>query len=304
MVSPREQAKGLALLRRRFAPVNYAGTSLASPDLQPPDYDAESQIDSVLAKRPIAAALGSIGRVVLSSLLALFFVGLALLAAFPALSYTRQELARYYSYRAEVSYEAQDFSRSVIYWQRSIRAEPADPNAHFALAKAYEGLGADEEALGEYQLAIKMNPQFYDAYLAAAGIHLVKRRDYTSALTEIAQALQQGPRGVRVQSSLYTDLGRGNIGLGQWELAQRNLVHAIYLDPARGSAHCLLAQALEAESKVDWASNEWSICAAMSNQSEVEPQWREQADERLSRRALRDPSLRDRPSGLFRSQQR
>lgn len=304
MASAREHAKGSALLRLRFATVNYEDASLASPDLKPPDYDAESQIDSGLAKRPFAGALGSIGRVVLFSLLAFFFVGLALLAAFPALSYTRQELARYYSDRAEVSYEAQDFSRSVMYWQRSIRAEPADPNAHFALAKAYEGLSADEEALREYQLAIKMNPQFYDAYLAAAGIHLVKRRDYTSALTEIAQALQQRPRGVRVQSSLYTDLGRANIGLGQWEQAHQNLVHAIQLDPARGSAHCLLAQTLEAESKVDWASSEWGLCAAMSNQREVEPQWRAQADERLSRSALRDPSLPYRPSALFRSQQR
>lgn len=199
-------------------------------------------------------------------MLALFFVGLALLAAFPALSYRRQELARYYSDRAKVSYDARDFARSVLYWQRSIKAEPADPNSHFGLAKACEGLGADEEALREYQLAIKMNPQFYDAYLAAAGIHLVKRKDYAAALTEIAQALQQGPRDVCVQSSLYTDLAWANIGVGQWEQAHRNLVHAIRLDQARGSAHCLLAQTLEAASKVDWASSEWGLCATKSNQ--------------------------------------
>jgi len=269
------------VLRRRLARMEWD-----SKGVQPLDSAAGLRfVTGVLgedsARRRTPSARNSIRRRVISSLLALLLAGPVFLVALPLLTYTQQMIAGYYSDRAGESCQVGDFARCVVYWQRSIRMAPATASSYYELGRAYEGSGADEAALTSYEQAINMNPQLYDAYLAMAEIFIAKRQDYHAASSVIESAFRQHPGQTRVQAALYTNLSRTNIGLANWDQAHRNLGQAIQIDPTRGAPHCLLAEVLEAESKADWAMSEWGLCAAMSNQIEVEAPWRVAAARRL-----------------------
>lgn len=245
-------------------------------------YSARGVVGKDSARRRTPSARHSIRRRVISSLISLLLAGTVFLVALPTLTYTQQMIARYYSDRASESCQDGDFAQCVEYWKRSIQIEPANANSYYELGRAYEWSGADEAALASFDHASNIDPRLYDAYLAAAAIYMAKRKDYHSASRVIELALRQGPSEARVQSSLYTNLGRVNIDLANWDQAQKNLVHAIQIDPARGAPHCLLAQVLDAESREDWKNSEWGLCAAMSNQIEVEESWRVTAERRVS----------------------
>ena len=225
---------------------------------------------------------GLVRRRAISSFISLVLAGLVVLAAPPTFTYTKQLIGHYYGDRANEFYQAGDFARAVLYRKRSIQLEPAAADSYYELGQASEKIGANDEALRAYEQAITLNHQFYDAYIAAAAVNIVKRKDYESAKKDIERALRQGPGEASVQYSLYTNLGRADIGLANWDQAQRNLRHAIQINPTRGSAHCLLAQLLESRSEGDRALSEWGLCAAMSEQSEVEASWREVAVRKLS----------------------
>ena len=233
------------------------------------------------AKKRAGLRAGSIRRRLVSSLLGLLLAGPAFLIALPTLTYTQQMIASYYSERASESCEAGDFAGCVAYWRRSIQIAPATADSYYELGRAYERSGADQSALAMYEQAINMNPQRYDAYLAATEIYITKRKNYQSASSLIEAALRQRPGGARVRSALYANLSRVDIGVANWDQAQRNLRQAIQIDPTSGFPHCLLAEVLQAQSKADWALSEWGLCAAMSNQIEVAP-WRISAERRLS----------------------
>lgn len=199
----------------------------------------------------------------------------------------RHMIASFEYGRAMQSRELGDIAASIKYLKRSLSFDPGSAEAHYDLAREYEELGADGAALKEYQQAIELSPHFHDAYYRAAHIQIARRRDYAAGLEVVERAFRQGPQEASVQYSLYLDRGWANVGLQLWDQAHRDLRDAIRRDPGRGGAHCLLAMVLEAGSAADRASSEWGLCAAMSNQSEVEPQWRTEAEQRLSRSALR-----------------
>ena len=262
------------MLRRRRAPTEWNHKSVPPLDSAACLYLASGVRGEDSAEKRARLRAGSIRRRLMSSLLGFLLAGSAFLIAFPTLTYTQQMIAGYYSERASESCQAGDFARCVAYWRRSIQIAPATADSYYELGRVYERSGADQPALAMYEQAINTNPQLYDAYLAAAEIYITKRKDYHSASSLIEAAMRQRPGKARVLSALYTKLGLLNIGLANWDQAQRNLRQAIQIDPTRGSPHCLLAQVLESKSQADWALSEWGLCAAMSNQIEVEAPWR------------------------------
>ena len=89
------------------------------------------------------------------------------------------------------------------------------------------------------------------------------------------------PKEPAVQYSLYRNYGWATFELHDLGQAQQSLKSAITLAPERGSAHCLLAKVLMSEGKDRDANPEWELCLAAVDQSEVEPEWRNEAQERL-----------------------
>ncbi len=93
------------------------------------------------------------------------------------------------------------------------------------------------------------------------------------------------PQEPSVRYSLHKNYGWANFELRQLGQAEQNLKLALAVNSDRGAAHCLLAKVLDAQQKAAVALAEWEACAAYSNQEEVEPEWRNEAQERLRKEA-------------------
>jgi Tfp pilus assembly protein PilF len=210
--------------------------------------------------------------------------GAAVLAlTFPTLDRIPHLLAMFSAERAQRSFDDGKFAQSAANWKRALKIEPGNADLHRRLARTDEKLGADQASLAEYRRAIEIDPAFYDAYLELAALYADKLHDFPSSLHVLEAALNQHPGSVPARYAVYTGIGRSDIRIGDLNSAQKSLIQAVQLDPARGAAHCLLAEVLDLRGQGDRALGEWSLCAAMSNQSDVEKRWLVTAEQRLSR---------------------
>jgi len=210
--------------------------------------------------------------------------GSAVLALiFPTLDRIPHSLAMLSADQAQRCFDDGRFSQSAAYLKRALAIEPVNAELHRRLARADEKLGNDGESLSEYRRAIQIDPAFYDAYVELAALYADKFQDYPSSLHVLEAALNQHPDSVQARYEVYTGIGRSDIRVGNLNSAQQSLLKAIQLDPARGAAHCLFADLLDLRGQGDRALGEWSMCAAMSNQPDIEHRWLVTAEQRLSR---------------------
>lgn len=224
----------------------------------------------------------AVKRSVAALVFALILVGLMFMLTFELFATGRPLIASFYGDLAVRSGQLGDDASSVRYFKRAVWFDPKRVGLRLELARAYEETGADEEALKEYQQVIDLSPHAYEAYIRVAQLCNARGGDYGATLEVVERAFQQNPQEASVRYSLYMHRGWANVGLQRWDQAKQDLRDAIRIDGNRGGAHCLLARVLELKAEGDWAPSEWGLCAAMSNQFEVEPQWRAQAHERLS----------------------
>ena len=131
--------------------------------------------------------------------------------------------------------------------------------------------------------AINTDVTLYPAYNNLARLYLLRRKDPGSALKLLDRGLSQGPQETSVKYSFHKNYGWANLELRNHSRAEQELRLAIQLDPGRGAAHCLLAKVVEGEGKAAEAHSEWERCLAYSIQEEVEPEWRNEALERISK---------------------
>jgi len=101
------------------------------------------------------------------------------------------------------------------------------------------------------------------------------------------RAMNLKPQEPSVQYSLHKNYGWADFELRQWGQAEHNLRLAVALNSELGAAHCLLAKVLDAQERAAVALAEWESCAAYSSQEEVEPEWRNEAQERLGKEAAK-----------------
>jgi DNA-binding winged helix-turn-helix (wHTH) protein/Flp pilus assembly protein TadD len=190
-------------------------------------------------------------------------------------------LARFYNNRGVVHQQTGDIRAAIQDYKWALRFSPAYTEAHYNLGDVYEEIPDYDKAVEQYQRAIDVDPKFYAAYNNLARLYIMRRRDFGAALVLLDRALSLQPQEAPVRYTLYKNYGWANLGLGQLGQAERNLRLAESLDPRRGSAHCLLANVLEGQERAADAIPEWESCLAYSNQPEVEPEWRNAAQEHL-----------------------
>jgi DNA-binding winged helix-turn-helix (wHTH) protein/Tfp pilus assembly protein PilF len=213
------------------------------------------------------------------TLAVVFFV---IAAAVLVFGYARLfRLARYYNNLGVVNQQRGDLPAAIRDYQWALRFKPDYPEAHYNLADAYEEIPDYVRALDEYQRAIDGDPTFYPAYNNLSRLYILRQKDYVAALRLLDHAVSFPPKEASVQYTLYKNYGWANLELGQLGQAEQNLRFAISLDSQRGSAHCLLAKVLDARGKQREALSEWESCLAYSHQPEVEPEWRNAAQEVL-----------------------
>ncbi len=203
-------------------------------------------------------------------------LGLALVKSLPSIARTYNNRGFQLQRRGQIKAAIEDY-------QRAIRLNPAYAEAHYNLADAYEEI----PALEEYQRAIDADIMFYQAYNNLSRLYILRRRDYGAALRLLDRAMNLKPQEPSVQYSLHKNYGWADFELRQWGQAEHNLRLAVALNSELGAAHCLLAKVLDAQERAAVALAEWESCAAYSSQEEVEPEWRNEAQERLGKEAAK-----------------
>jgi DNA-binding winged helix-turn-helix (wHTH) protein len=194
-------------------------------------------------------------------------------------------IARSYNNRGWQLQQQGQLNAAIQDYQRALTLDSSYAAAHYNLADAYEEIPDYDKALQEYQQAINADLTFYEAYNNLSRLYILRRKDYGAALRLLERGLSLKPQEPSVQYSLYKNYGWANLELQNWNRAEQNLRAALVVDPERGPAHCLLAKVLDAQEKTITAITEWEACAAYSNQLDVEPEWRNEAQERLGKQA-------------------
>jgi DNA-binding winged helix-turn-helix (wHTH) protein/Flp pilus assembly protein TadD len=169
-------------------------------------------------------------------------------------------------------------------YQRAIRLNPGYAEAHYNLADAYEEIPDYDKALEEYQRAINADFTLYEAYNNLSRLYILRRKDCGAALRLLDRAMNLKPQEPSVQYSLHKNYGWANFELRNYLTAEQHLRLSIELEPDRGAARCLLAKVLEAEGRIADATPDWGSCLSYSGQPEVEPEWRNEALEHLSKK--------------------
>ena len=111
-------------------------------------------------------------------------------------------------------------------------------NAHADLARKYHALGMYAEAVGEYDKALGLCPNFPDIHNRRAS-SCRELRDYVGAKASLTRALELNPRYVEA----YVNLGQLYRRMGQLAEAIAAWERAIELDPTHPLARIYLAQA-------------------------------------------------------------
>lgn len=191
--------------------------------------------------------------------------------------------ARYYNNRGVVHQQNQDIRAAIADYEWALRFSSGYAEAHYNLGDTYEEIPDYDKAMEQYQRAVDADPTFYPAYSNLSRLYIMRQRDYGAAMRLLDRALSMQPQEPAVQYSLHKNYGWANFELGHLGQAEQNLRQADGLDPRRGSAHCLLAKVLEKQGRATDALPEWESCLAYSNQAEVEPEWRNEAQEHLGK---------------------
>jgi tetratricopeptide (TPR) repeat protein len=193
-------------------------------------------------------------------------------------------VARFYNNRGYLLQQRGEIKGAIEDYHRALLLNPSYAEAHYNLADAYEEIPDYDKALEEYQRAINADFSFYQAYNNLSRLYILRRRDYGAALRLLDRAMNLKPQEPSVQYSLHKNYGWANFELHQLGQAEQNLRFAVAVNSERGAAHCLLAKVLDTEEKAAVALAEWEGCAAYSSQEEVEPEWRNEAQEHLSKK--------------------
>ncbi len=151
--------------------------------------------------------------------------------------------------------------------QLRIVADLAEP--HYNLASVYLDLGNLEQARTEYQTALSLNPDYFDALFGLGSVHArTGRRDL--ALDFFRQSIQ---KRTSVTGKKDYPLARLNIGeilglAGRYEEAVRELKLAVQGDPSMVLGHYNLGLAYFMTGKLEQAEQALTTCLTLNDRFE------------------------------------
>lgn len=203
--------------------------------------------------------------------------------------------ASYYNDRGTRSLLGNDLTAAAYQYQRAISLNPDYAEARYGLASVYDRLHQYDEAIGEYDQALKLKSQFGQPRNNLARLYLLRgrdRQDSERALALVNEELERSPADASFLYSLYKNRGWANYKLGHYQQAEADLRYAASLrdqgDEDKGAAaHCLLGYVLEAQRKPE-AADEWETCVDYApGQKDVEAVWLGYAQEKTRGGATR-----------------
>jgi tetratricopeptide (TPR) repeat protein len=143
---------------------------------------------------------------------------------------------------------------SIRLWGNVVEGSPNKMRPRLKLGIAFTDQGRIDEAIREYQTAIKLKPDFADAYFNLGAAYFAKNR-IDEAINEYQSAIKLNSDYVKP----HNNLGNAYIAQGRIDEAIREYQTALKLKPDYVDAHYNLGLAYAAQGRIDEAINEFKI---------------------------------------------
>jgi tetratricopeptide (TPR) repeat protein len=175
------------------------------------------------------------------------------------------------------------FRADLEHTQANLAAHPDDPAAHVSFAQLLANMGRREEAITQYDQALRLDPSNATVHYNLANLLVEYRRD-DEALSHYTTAARLAPSDPRTQINL------GNLLLKQahWDQAIAAYAEALRLDPAAFEAHNNIAIAFANRGNLIEATAHFREAARLSPQ---QPEIHAELAEVLDRQGLHDEAL-------------
>jgi cytochrome c-type biogenesis protein CcmH/NrfG len=137
--------------------------------------------------------------------------------------------------------------RAVENLQKIVRGSPGNPNARIKLAEALSYSGRTDEAVEQYQAALKLQPDYLPA-LAGLATVAMQRRDYKTAesywlkVVGLLDTSATAAKDARLDQAYY-GLGVTYVDTQRWEEAVRALKEALRIRSDASDTHYMLSVA-------------------------------------------------------------
>ena len=139
-------------------------------------------------------------------------------------------------------------------FEKVIALDPSNPTVHYNLGVAYERKDAADKAQAQFQEAVKLKPDFGEAYLALGNLYLSQKKFDAPAMEALSKATELLPNNY----DAFYNLGVCYSNAGKYKEAESSYRKAVEINPKEPVAHYQLAMALLGQSKNPEAKAEFS----------------------------------------------
>jgi tetratricopeptide (TPR) repeat protein len=144
--------------------------------------------------------------------------------------------------RGEAFLKAEKFQEASIEFRNAVQIDDKFANAHWGLARAYEGLQRFQEAFDEYRRTVELDPNNLEARVTLGNYYMASAARSSEGLGEAERLakdiLQKDPNNIEGHILMGSVLFAQN----QKDQAFAELNHAIDLDPKRVKSYLSLAR--------------------------------------------------------------
>jgi tetratricopeptide (TPR) repeat protein len=155
--------------------------------------------------------------------------------------------------------EKGDNAGAVQQFKAAVKANPKEPNVHFALAYLLWAQKRYDEAIPEFKAELENDPKNYQA-MTYLGDTFVQQNQFVSARPVLEKAVQSQPS----VPLIHLDLGIVYTELGNSEAAVTELVKTVAMEPDNVTAHFRLANLYRTLGKKDESKAEFAKASALN----------------------------------------
>ena len=160
--------------------------------------------------------------------------------------------------KGNIALEENNLKQAIHYYDQCIVMNDTVPDVYNNLAIAYERIGDFQNAFSNYEKAIIIAPDYYEAYFNRSKL-LIDIKNYSTALIDLGQIAE----AYKDSSSFYFIHGLANTGLGNYERAKEDFLKSKELNKSNKEIEINLAT-------VYYLNNEFDPAEISINQVLVE----------------------------------